>query len=102
MLAYVERNRDWLLSYVADELPGIDMLVPEGTYLAWLDCRGAGIPGRPAAFFLEVARVALNEGSWFGPGGEGYARLNFACPRAVLREALQRMTVALHEVRTGR
>lgn len=99
MLAYVERNRDMLLDYVTDELPGIEMVSPEGTYLAWLDCRGAGIPGKPAAFFLEAACVALNEGEWFGPGGRGYARLNFACTRAVLDEALGRMRAALLDIK---
>jgi cystathionine beta-lyase len=99
MLAYIERNRDLLLDYVTAELHGIEMVVPEGTYLAWLDCRGAGIPGKPAAFFLEAARVALNEGEWFGPGGEGYVRLNFACTRSVLEEALERMRGALERVR---
>ncbi len=99
MLAYIERNRDLLLDYVTAELHGIEMVVPEGTYLAWLDCRGAGIPGKPAAFFLEAARVALNEGEWFGPGGQGYVRLNFACTRSVLEEALERMRGALERVR---
>jgi cysteine-S-conjugate beta-lyase len=70
--------------------------VPEATYLAWLDCRGARIPdGDPYTFFLERARVALNDGRLFGPGGEGFVRLNFACPRALLAEGLERMARAL-------
>ena len=99
MLAYTECNRNLLLDYVANELPGIEMVVPEGTYLAWLDCRGAGIPGEPATFFLEAARVALSEGKWFGPGGEGHVRLNFACTSAVLQEALGRMRAALQDIK---
>jgi len=95
VLAYLEANRDYVKAFVDERLPGVEMHVPEGTYLAWLDCRQAGIEGEPAAFFLERARVALNNGAAFGPGGEGYVRLNFACPRATLIEALERMRNAL-------
>jgi len=71
------------------------MAKPEGTYLAWLDCRAAGIEGSPYQFFLDKARVALNDGAAFGTSGEGFVRLNFACPRSVLKEALERITAAL-------
>jgi cystathionine beta-lyase len=71
------------------------MQEPEGTYLGWLDCRAAGIPGNPQQFFLEQARVALNDGESFGPGGEGFVRLNFGCPRSILVEAITRMRAAL-------
>jgi cystathionine beta-lyase len=76
-------------------LPGIRVSKPEGTYLLWLDCRQAGIPGNPQEFFLERAKVALNNGPDYGQGGEGFLRLNFGCPRATLVEALQRMEAAL-------
>jgi cystathionine beta-lyase len=95
VLRYLEANRDYLLDYVTTDLPGITMARPEGTYLAWLDCREAGIDGNPQEFFLEKAQVALNDGATFGRGGEGFVRLNFACPRAILEEALERMQVAL-------
>jgi cystathionine beta-lyase len=67
----------------------------EATYLAWLDCKDAGIPGNPFDFFLKEAKVALNDGAEFGRGGEGFVRLNFACPRKTLTEALDRMAAAL-------
>ena len=95
LLVYLEANRNYLYEYVKNELPGISMVLPEGTYLAWLDCREAGIEGSPCEFFLEKARVGLNDGVIFGKGGEGFVRLNFGCPRAVLTEALQRMKQAL-------
>ncbi len=101
LMAYLEANRDFVHDYVERELPGVRMVVPEGTHLAWLDCREAGIPGRPGEFFLARARVALNEGESFGPGGEGFCRLNFACPRATLTEALERMRRALEGVAGG-
>ena len=100
-LRYLEANRDFLYGYVAEHLPGISLSPVEGTYLAWLDCRQAGIPAdvAPGKFFLEEARVALNEGAAFGKGGEGFVRLNFGCPRATLEEALERMRNALGRAR---
>lgn len=95
LLVYLQANRDHLYEFVQDELPGVSMAIPQGTYLAWLDCRGAGIEGNLAKFFLHEARVALSDGSDFGNGGAGFVRLNFGCPRSLLVEALQRMKKAL-------
>jgi cystathionine beta-lyase len=95
VMAYMEANREFLYDYVAAELPGVRMARPEGTYLAWLDCREAGLPDNAHKFFLQEARVALNDGATFGRGGEGFVRLNFGCPRATLLEALDRMRQAL-------
>jgi len=95
VLHYMEANRDFVLEYVPAHLPGITVGKPEGTFLAWLDCRQAGIPGNPHEFFLQKARVAMNDGAAFGQGGEGFVRLNFGCPRATLMEALDRMRKAL-------
>jgi cystathionine beta-lyase len=96
LLAYLEANRDFLFEFVKAELPALSMAKPEGTYLAWLDCREAGIEGNPFKFFLEKARVALADGAMFGSGGEGFVRLNFGCPRATLQESLERMKEALN------
>ncbi len=97
-LAYLTGNRDFLAQYVREQLPGLAMGVPEATYLAWLDCRQSQIPGDPFRFFLDEARVALNDGASFGQGGKGFVRLNFGCTRAVLSEALDRMREALQKV----
>ena len=99
VLAYMEANRDYVHAYVTQHLPGVEMVVPEGTYLAWLDCRGASLEVEPSAFFMQEARVALNAGANFGPGGEGFVRLNFGCPREILVEALERMRRALESRR---
>lgn len=96
-IAYLRGNRDFLAQFVAERLPGVTMALPEGTYLAWLDFRGAGLGEDPQHFCLKQARVALNEAAPFGPGSEGFARLNFACPRAMLAEALERIEAALLE-----
>lgn len=94
LIEYLQGNRDYLYRFVRDEMPGVEMGLPEGTYLAWLDCRKA-VNGNPHEFFLEKARVAVNDGATFGNGGEGFVRLNFGCPRSMLEEALQRMKKAL-------
>ena len=95
LLIYLEANRDFLYDYVGRELPMIQLAKPEGTYLAWLDCRQAGITGNPTEFFLQQAHVAFSDGAAFGPGGEGFVRLNFGCPRSMLLDALERMKQAL-------
>jgi cystathionine beta-lyase len=97
--AYLTANRDYLVSFVKSELPGVNVSVPDATYLAWLDCnelvKCGKIEGKPFDFFLKNARVALNDGAAFGTGGEGFVRLNFGCPRATLQEGLERIKKAL-------
>jgi len=97
-LSYLKDNRDFLVEYVRAKLPSINMTHIEGTYLAWLDCRQSGIPGNPFHFFLNKSKVALNSGDEYGKGGEGFVRLNFACPRKTLVEALERMAGALEKL----
>ena len=100
VLAYLQANRDFVVDYVRREMPEIEMVAPEATYLAWMDCRRSGITGSPAQFFLERARVALQDGAWFGTGGEGFVRLNFGCRRSTLAGALGRMKAALQAAAT--
>ncbi|MCK2126940.1 PatB family C-S lyase [Thauera aromatica] len=94
LLDYLRDNRDRVLAAVA-AMPGLEMAVPEATYLGWIDCR-ALIAARgiddPAAFF-EAAGVGLSDGAAFG--APGFVRINFGCPRATLDEALARMARAL-------
>jgi cysteine-S-conjugate beta-lyase len=97
LLVYLEANRDFLTDFVLKELPGIRLAKPEGTYLAWLDCRGTQLEN-PYQFFLNNAKVALNDGTSYGAGGQGFVRLNFGCPRSMLEEALLRMKQALATV----
>ena len=94
LLRYLEDNRDFLAREVPRRLPGVRMGIPDATYLAWLDCRETGLAD-PYTFFLEQAKVALNDGKAFGPGGDGFVRLNFGCPRALLADGLARMAAAL-------
>jgi cysteine-S-conjugate beta-lyase len=97
--AYLTANRDFLVESLRSQFSGIRTTLPDATYLAWLDCTALVASGKmastPHEFFLEKARVALNEGRDFGSGGEGFVRLNFGCPRATLIEAIRRMKLAL-------
>ena len=68
---------------------------PEGTYPAWLDCRGLDLPTSAGAFFLEHARVALVDGPQCGATGSGHVRLNLATPRPVLETIVARMAAAV-------
>ncbi len=93
---YLTENRDVLLDYVGRHFPAVRTTLPNATYLAWLDFRAINLDD-PYRFFLEKARVALNDGAMFGPGGQGFVRFNFGCPRAQMLEALERMRAALTE-----
>jgi cystathionine beta-lyase len=96
VLAYLRGNRDYMIDFIRDRLHGIRTCDIEATYLAWLDCTESGIEGNPAQFFLKKARVAMSDGTDFGKNYEKFVRLNFACPRKVLDEALKRLAVALN------
>lgn len=100
MLRYVEGNVDFVVDYCARLMPGIKPLRPEASFLVWLDCRDLGL-GQPelVELFVDGARVALNDGAMFGPGGEGHMRLNVGTPRAVLKKALDRIRAAIETSR---
>jgi len=96
VLAYLRGNRDYVTDFIRDKLPGIRACNTEATYLAWLDCTESGIEGNPAQFFLKNAHVAMSDGTDFGKNYGKFVRLNFACPRKVLDEALKRLAAALN------
>jgi cystathionine beta-lyase len=95
VLRYLDGNRRLLGELLAEHLPGVGYAPPEGTYLAWLDCRALDLPGSAGDFFLERAGVALVDGPACGAPGEGHVRLNFATPRPVLRTIVDRMATAV-------
>ncbi|WP_027481868.1 MalY/PatB family protein [Deinococcus pimensis] len=97
VLGYLRANRDHLVARVARDLPGVRFTPPEATYLAWLDFSALGWDERPQVRLLERARVGLSDGLTFGEGYGAFARLNFATSRAVLDEAVDRLTDAVRE-----
>lgn len=95
MLDYVEGNLNYALAYFVEHLPEVKPLRPEGTYLLWLDCRelNLDVKGLKDLMFNQ-AKVAFSEGSVFGTEGEGWLRINLACPRSIVEEALERFVRA--------
>ena len=95
LLAYLTANRDFAVRYVEEQMPGAVTTNPEATYLLWLDMRATGLGEKPADALLKTAKLAVNDGAWFGEGGAGFVRLNFGCPRSTLVEGLERIRDAV-------
>ena len=96
MLAYIEGNIDFVIDYCAKHLPKIKPWRPQASFLVWLDCRDLGLNHSLLNdLFVNKARLALNDGEMFGKGGEGFMRLNIATPRAILQDALERLSKAV-------
>jgi len=95
LLAYLRDNRDAVVAFIRERLPELRVMVPEATYLAWVDCRAiTEDPAELKKLMYREAKVAFSEGSVFGKQGAGWLRINFGCPRAVLLEALERFAEA--------
>lgn len=98
MLRYVESNVNYVIDYCRDNLPQIRPLRPQASFLVWLDCRGLGLShAQLQHLFVDEAHLALNDGEIFGPGGEGFMRLNVGTQRAVLQNAMERLRKAVSE-----
>ncbi|MFW9972577.1 MAG: MalY/PatB family protein [Candidatus Odinarchaeota archaeon] len=96
VLKYIEANFKFLKEFVRENLPEVDVIDPEGTYLAWLNFSNLGMTDEELReFMLKKAKVALDDGKIFGPGGEGFQRINVACPRSVLKDCMIRIVNAL-------
>jgi cystathionine beta-lyase len=95
LLLGLDHNRRLLGELLAEHLPGVRYREPQGTYLAWIDCRALGLGDDPAEVFLERGRVALNPGPSFGTGGAGHVRLNIATTPEILEAAVTAMAAAL-------
>lgn len=96
MLAYVEDNVRFVEDYCREHIPAVKPLRPEASFLVWLDCRALGLSHDALVdLFVKRAHLALNDGEMFGPGGEGFMRLNVGTPRSVLRTALHSLAAAI-------
>ena len=92
MKAYVEKNICFADEFVREHLPGVSMKKPEGTYLIWLDFSGTGMTTAELDdMIIQKAKLWLDSGAIFGKAGEGFQRINSACPQSILREALERL-----------
>ncbi len=98
VLEYVEENFKFVKGFLEEKLPDFSMVNPEGTYLAWINCSSLGMNDEDRKdFLLKKAKVALDSGSIFGPGGEGFERINVACPRTILEECMNWVYNAIQE-----
>lgn len=96
LMNYIEGNVDLVINFCRERLPVIRPVRPEATYMIWLDCRAMERNSQELnRFFVEEAGVGMNEGSRFGPGGEGFMRMNLACPKATVVSALEQIENAI-------
>ncbi len=100
LLAYIDENVNFVISYFKEMIPEIVPVRPEATYMIWLDCRKLGMTGKELNnFFAFRAGVGLNEGSKFGPGGEGFMRMNIATTHENIKTALEQIERAISSIR---
>ena len=95
LMAYLTDNRDFAEKYIAEHMPRVRVTPLEATYLMWLDCTALGMTQDELMKKIDSAHVRVTEGTFFGAQGEGYVRLNIACPRKQLALALERMATVL-------
>lgn len=100
VIAYIQGNIDFTERYLQEQIPAIRMIRPQASYLVFLDCRLLNLKQNELEqLFVEDARLALNTGTTFGEEGEGFMRLNIACPRATLQKALDQLKEAVDKTR---
>jgi len=93
LIGYLSGNMDFINNFLLTNIPEIKLVKPEGTYLAWLDCCGLGLTSKELdSAIINKAKLWLNDGAMFGRGGDGFQRMNAACPRSVLQKALTALT----------
>jgi cysteine-S-conjugate beta-lyase len=96
LLAYLQENYETARSFIESELPSVRVMDLEATYLMWLDCRELSLSDKELhSLLVEKGKLALEPGTKYGPGGEGFVRMNIACPRETLKEGLKRLKLAL-------
>ena len=96
MLDYVQKNIDFVSNFLKTNIPEIQPMIPEASFLVWLDCTKLGMETEDLfRFFVQKVGLGLNKGTIFGPGGESHLRLNVACPRSVLEKAMKQLETAV-------
>lgn len=99
LVAYLEDNRNYVAEFIRSRIPIIDFYLPQGTYLLWLDFSKLKMDSTELkTFIIKEARLGLDDGIKFGIGSERYMRLNFACPRTLLQEAMRRLEKAVNTI----
>lgn len=97
---YLAGNLAYIRQFLREKLPEIALIEPEGTYLVWLDLRKLGLTEQQQRqLIVQDAKLWLDTGTLFGQGGEGFERINIACPRTTIEQAMQRLEHAVHKIR---
>ena len=100
LILHIDGNMQYVVDFISEKLPEIKVVKPEGTYLMWLDFNGTKIPqDKIQEFLINEAKVAMNDGGSFGSNGKGFARMNVACPRYMVKEAMERIEKALKNLK---
>ena len=100
LLDYIDNNVEFVKDYCREMIPEIVPVQPEATYMIWLDCRKFGMKGKELqSFFVSKAGVGMNEGSTFGPGGDGFMRMNLGATHNTVMNALEKIEAAVKSVR---
>ena len=100
LLDYIDNNIEFVKDYCGKMIPEIIPVQPEATYMIWLDCRRFGMSGKDLQnFFVHKAGVGMNEGSTFGPGGEGFMRMNIGTTHQTVMKAMEQIERAVASVR---
>jgi len=98
LLDYVWKNVEYVADFCEKHIPRIKVMKPESTYMIWLDCRELKMEGEELKdFFIKKAKLGLNDGRVFGTGGEGFMRINVACPKATVQRAMEQLREALED-----
>lgn len=96
MLEYVQGNLDYVVDFLKNNVPQIKPMIPQASFLIWLDCSGMNMTTNELQdFMVKKAKLGLNKGTTYGPGGENHLRLNIGCPRSVLVEAMNNLKRAV-------
>ena len=100
LLAHLDGNAQYVVDFVKERLPEIKTVKPEGTYLMWFDFNGLNItPEEITDMLIKDAKVAMNDGASFGANGKGFARMNIACPRYMVEDAMARIEKAVKNLK---
>jgi cystathionine beta-lyase len=99
LMDYLEENKNLVKRCIEDKIPKLKLIEPEGTYLLWIDCSGLGLSDEKLKeFMITKAKILFNDGNSFGQEGQGFQRMNIACSKSVLQEALGRLEKAVNSI----
>ena len=99
LISYLKSNIQLLTEFINEKIPKINVIQPEGTYLVWLDCRKLGLSGKEIEqLLIKKGKIGLEPGKKYGPGGEGFVRINLACSKTTLKEGLNRLKLAFEGI----